>query len=115
MSRWVRFFIAILVGLGLGLYYGWVVSPVEFVDTIPTTLREDFQTDIVLMVAEIYQADGDLAAAVHRLAFLGERPPLEVTQAAVEFATQAGYSARDLDTLDNLLQALPVDVEATTP
>jgi hypothetical protein len=51
MSRWTRFLIAIAVGLALGLLYGWVLSPVKYVDTTPNTLRADYQTDYVLMVA----------------------------------------------------------------
>lgn len=105
-ARWIRFIIAILIGMGLGLYYGWFVSPVEFVDTAPSTLRQDYKTDFVLMVAEIYQNDGDLAAALNRLALLGDTSALEGAQQALEFATQAGYAQRDLDTLSALLQAL---------
>ena len=48
-SRWILFIFAILVGAGLGLLYGWVINPVDYVDTTPDTLRIDYKTDYVLM------------------------------------------------------------------
>ena len=50
-KRWFLFALAIAAGLGLGLYYGWVVSPVAYVDTNPTTLRLDFRADYTLTLA----------------------------------------------------------------
>ena len=106
MSRWIRFLFAVLIGLSLGLVYGWVISPVEYVDTVPESLRQDYQTDYVLMVAEIFRADGDIATAVGRLSFLGERAPLDIVQHALQFANSAGYSSMDIETLTQLLDAL---------
>jgi len=39
MARWIRFFLAIAVGIAGGLFYGWWVNPVEYVNTSPDTLR----------------------------------------------------------------------------
>ena len=108
MSRWFRFFIAILIGCGLGLLYGWVISPVEYVNTTPDTLKIDYTTDYVLMVAEAYSSERDLAKAVTRLAALGSEMPAEIVGQAILFAESQGYTdadvalmrglARDLDT-----------------
>ena len=35
MSRWVKFFLVIAVGLAAGMFYGWVVNPVEYIDIAP--------------------------------------------------------------------------------
>ncbi|HSL45503.1 MAG TPA: hypothetical protein VK897_18860, partial [Anaerolineales bacterium] len=67
MARRIGFIIAILIGLAGGLYYGWVVNPVNYVDTTIDTLRPDYQTDYVLMVAEAYHANLDLDLAARRL------------------------------------------------
>ena len=75
MARWVRFLIAILVGLAIGLAYGWLVSPVRYIDTSPNTLRIDYKTDYVLMVSETYQSEKDLDQAVRRLGLLGTTSP----------------------------------------
>ncbi len=105
MSRLFWFFFVLVLSFGLGLFYGWVVDPVEYVDTHPQTLRDDFKTDYVLMVAEIYQSEGDLTAAAERLAFLGGVSPQNTIDQAMFFAVQAGYPASDLGLLRNLSDA----------
>ncbi len=104
-TRWLAFLIAIAVGIGLGLYYGWIVSPVAYVDTAPNTLRADYKADYVLMVAEAYQADHDLQSARRTLALLGADPAAAV-QAAITFGTAHGYASQDLYALQQLLAAL---------
>ena len=106
MTRWIRFFIAILVGLGLGLLYGWVIRPVDYVDTSPDTLRIDYKTDYILMVAESYRGDDDLQLVVHRLAILGEAAPVEMVYEAMLFAEKAGYADVDLEAMQTLMGAL---------
>ncbi|MFM8322504.1 MAG: hypothetical protein ACKOC5_16445 [Chloroflexota bacterium] len=106
MMRWIRFLLAILVGAAAGLAYGWLISPVRYVDTSPDTLRIDYKTDYVLMVAEAYAAEQDLPAAVRRLALLGAASPDEQLGRAIEFAAQNGYNAADVQRLQDLLAAL---------
>jgi hypothetical protein len=106
MSRWIAFFIAILLGIAAGLYYGWVLNPVEYVDTTPDTLRTDYKTDYVLMVAEIYQAEGQPEAAIRRLALLGDDTPLALTEQALAYAQANGYGQTDLNLLLHLQDGL---------
>jgi hypothetical protein len=106
MSRWIGFLIAIAVGIGLGLIYGWVINPIEYVDTSPGTLKFDYKTDYILMVAETYRADGDLPAAARRLALLQEMPLSDLAYRALLFAQKVGYSDGDLTLLQELHQAL---------
>ncbi|MBN2549875.1 MAG: hypothetical protein JXB15_11995 [Anaerolineales bacterium] len=106
MTRWVRFLLAILAGIALGLLYGWVISPVNYVDTTPDTLRIDYKTDYVLMAAESYQRDSSLDLAARRLALLGNLPPAEIVSQAIIFAQKAGYSDADLGLMQSLLAGL---------
>jgi hypothetical protein len=106
MARWISFLLVLFLGIGLGLLYGWVVSPVTYVDTAPDLLREDFKTDYVLMVAEAYSADGNLALAVRRLAILGGTAPEELVQISVLEATKLGYSPVDLERMQDLRRGL---------
>ena len=108
MSRWIFFLLAIAFGVVLGLLYGWVVTPVEYVDTTPDTLRRDYKSDYVLMVAEAYKAEGDLGTALRRLALLGNHPPGDIVREATLFAESQGYS--DLDV--NLLRLLSTALES---
>lgn len=106
MSRWSRFIIVVLLGGVLGLVYGWVVNPVKYVDTTPSSLRADYQADYVLMVAESYSQNRDLPLAARRLALLGESSPTEHVRTALIFGAQNGYADSDLDLLSQLASDL---------
>jgi hypothetical protein len=106
MSRWLKFILVILIGIAVGLYYAWVLNPVQVVDTTPDTLRIDFRADYVLMVAEIYQVESDPAQAARRLGSLGADPPLQIVNQAIIYAEQAGYSRADLGVLEGLRTGL---------
>jgi hypothetical protein len=106
MYRWIGFFLAILLGLGAGLYYGWVINPVEYINTTPNSLRIDYKTDYVLMVAEVYQSDRNIEAAARRLAQLGDEPVIIFLQEALDYGQQAGYGQSDLNLLTELRNGL---------
>lgn len=112
MVRWLLFLITIAIGAAAGLYYGWVVSPVQYVDSYPSTLRADYKTDYVLMVAEAYQAEGDLSLAMRRLAVLGDTTPDESVNKALLFAISINppYPQADLA----LMQKLANDLQSGT-
>jgi hypothetical protein len=109
--RWIRFMIAILIGAVLGALYGWLVNPVEYVDTTPDLLRVDYQSDYVLMVAETYQADQDLSLAAQRLALLGDDPPGEIVHQAILFA-EPRYTDADVALMRSLSDALQTWIPA---
>ncbi len=73
-----RVLLAIVVGLALGvgggLAAGWSF-PINPVKTDPVALSPEWQSDWVLMTAQAYSLDGDLASARQRLALLGEGDP----------------------------------------
>jgi hypothetical protein len=102
----ILFVAAIAAGIGLGLFYGWVISPVELIDTAPNTLRMDYRADYVLMVAEAYQVDNDPELAVRRLALLGDQHPVDTITEAGIFAAEIGYTFEDLQVMRDLADAL---------
>jgi hypothetical protein len=106
MSRWIRFFLAILVGIAAGLFYAWVINPVKYVDTTPESLRIDYKSDYVLMVAEAYNNEGNLPMAIRRLALLGNRPPLDLVHEATLFAQSHSYADNDVAQMVALSTAL---------
>ena len=107
-QRWFLFTLSIILGLALGLVYGWVISPVQYVDTTPSTLRADFRTDYTLMVAETFESDQNVEQAARRLASLGSQPPAEIASAALSFAQEHNYAATDIGLLQNLTVTLQV-------
>ena len=106
MPRWLSILITALLGLALGLVYGWKIDPVQYTDITPDVLRSDFRTDYVLMVAEAYRAEQDPALAAQRLAVLGSELPALIAGEADDYARQSGYPAGDLTLLQELTVAL---------
>jgi hypothetical protein len=106
MRRWVLFLCSILIGIAVGYLYGRNIHPIQYVDTPLDTLRTDYKTDYVLMVAETYSLLGDAAAAAHSLANLDALPPLEIIHQAILYAEQAGYNYVDLNRMRSLQSAL---------
>ena len=115
MPRWLFSIIAIALGIGLGLLYGWVISPVQFVDTTPASMRADYRADYVLMIAEAYHADQNTDLAVRRLAVFGSNSPADIAAQALQTGQTIGYSAEDISTLQELTRALQAYQPATTP
>lgn len=111
MRRWIWFLLLVVLGIGVGLLYGWVINPVKYVDTTPAKLRSDYQTDYILMVAESYQAEGDLDLAARRLAVLGASPPAEIVRQGMITAAQINYADSDQE----LLSQLASDLQAWLP
>ncbi len=106
MGRWIRFIITIGIGLAAGLIYGWLINPVEYVNTAPDSLRKDYRTDYVLMVAEAYHNENSLSLAARRLAMLGDQAPEEIVNQAIDYARQIDYSAPDLELMQTLADRL---------
>lgn len=67
----VRFFgsliLGLLIGVGFGLYLGWVQFPVEYVNSPFTALDPQYRDEYTVMVAAGYLHDGDLETAIDRL------------------------------------------------
>lgn len=55
------------IGLIIGLFYGWVINPTRYVDITPKSLHADFQKLYLQMVAESYQANGDMGRSYSRM------------------------------------------------
>jgi hypothetical protein len=70
--------IGLLVGMGFGLYYAWVVEPVIYTDSGPARLSEQYKAEYIFLVSQNYAADGDWPRAQQRLAAL-EDPNLAQT------------------------------------
>ena len=96
----------VIIGLAAGLVYTWTINPVKYTDVSPDTLRADYKTDYVVMIAHAYAADANLDLARARLATLKLAGP---GQFVADTATQqitAGAPLDDLRALNALATAL---------
>ena len=98
--------IALVAGIGLGLAYGWVIDPVEFFDLTPDTLRADYKTDYVLMVAEAYRTEEDPGLAARRLAIFGSQSPSAIAADSLAFARANSFADSDIALIQELVTAL---------
>ncbi len=105
-SNWIKFLFALAIGIALGVGYGWVISPVQYIDVTPNILREDYRTDYVLMTAEAYQSEQDAETAARRLAILGSESPAQIAASALEYATNNGFTEDEVLLLQGLLTAM---------
>jgi hypothetical protein len=105
-KRMVWFLIMMGIGIAGGLVYAWFLNPVQYVDTAPQSLRDDYKADYVLMVAELYQEEQDLELARARLSFLGTLPAQQITSQGILSAQKYDYALADLEVMNRLLQAL---------
>lgn len=110
-SRGFWFTVMILLGFGVGLYFAWMVYPVHVVDSTYHDLRQDYKTDYVLMVAEVYQAEGKRFDAIIRLDRLEEESTEAAILRAIENAEKLGYPDSDIDMLYELKAAISGQVE----
>lgn len=111
---WLALIIGLLVGLAGGLFYAWFVNPVTFVNVSPDQLRVEDQRQYVLLVAESYMQDNDLARAQDRLRRLGLRDPVEWVALQADDALLSGAPSdrvRALTTLAEALGASPMAAE----
>ncbi len=104
----------IAIGAGAGIFYGWGLRPTQTSGFPLDTLRSDYKADYVLMTAEIYRQDGDLAAALERLKALEDTPPLRQVQQAILTGQQLGYARSDIETLAFLFQGLQKGLPSLT-
>jgi len=106
MSR--RLFLILGFGLGVagGLYYAWLVSPVEYVDTAPESLRADFRADYLALIASAYAGDEDLVRARIRLALFPDLDPTTDLAALAQQRLAAGFADTEASALAQLASAL---------
>lgn len=105
-----RFLTSLLLGLiigGLiGLYFGWVQFPVEYVDSPMEDLEPRAKDDYTVMIAASYQYDKDGLGAVERLRLLGVDNVPEYVQSTTERFITNSRDLNDIRLLVNLSNGL---------
>jgi len=104
-----------IVGLGLGLYYGWIVRPSVQISGEVQALRQDYKDDYLLMIAEAYSADANLDRAQARLGAAGFAEPGPAVAALAERLISTGRDSADIRRLAALAGALGHTTPAIAP
>lgn len=100
--------LAFVAGLFIGLVViGWGLWPVQWTNALPSDLKSDQQYEYLTMVAESYQATGDLATAQRRL---DSFPPDQLGKTLVELEEYLiDTDARRATAVQGLIGALRLD------
>ncbi|MBN1658815.1 MAG: hypothetical protein JXA93_10455 [Anaerolineae bacterium] len=98
--------LATAAGAAGGLYYSWVVDPVDYIDAPPGTLRASDRQVYLALVADLYAYNGDLDLARDRLAQLGVPAAGAALAAEIEAYLGAGGRPEDVRNLAHLAEEL---------
>ena len=107
--------VGLLAGLGLGLAYGWIVDPVDYVDTEISALHPAYQDDFILMVSQAYASDQNLDIARARVALLNQPDPETAVADLAEKAIATQRPAEQIRALVQLAEALGAQRDAFVP
>jgi hypothetical protein len=102
----------LVLGVAMGLFYSWVISPVKYVDAPPYALRADFKDEYRALVAAAYLYSYDLLRAEDRLEQLKEDNPSENLAMQAQKALAEGRPDEEVRALGILGLALG---EGVTP
>lgn len=124
--------LALLLGLGLGLAYSWLIAPPHITNADPIALRADFKDQYRAMIAASFAANNNLPRAQSRLALLGDANLVEALSseaqrmiasgefkeadqlAALASALENGYAELPVPTITPESNSFLIDTEPTT-
>jgi hypothetical protein len=105
-ALWVFIILTLLVGISLGIAYGWYIDPVDYFDLPPDSLRADYKADYVLMTAEAYRSEQDPGLAARRLAIFGTQSPSAIAADGLAYARANGFADAEIALIQELVTAL---------
>jgi len=73
-------FTGLLLGIGLGLAFAWLVKPIELQDVHPNSLQTQYKDQYRELAALAFVSNGDLVRAKARLGLLGDDDPQRSVQ-----------------------------------
>jgi hypothetical protein len=104
--QWLSTLIAFMLALVAGLYYTWQIDPVEYVDTAPDSLRDDFKADYMALIAAAYASNGDLIRAQARLGLFSDEDPATTLAALAQQRLAEGHHESEARALAILASTL---------
>ena len=100
----------VVLGIMLGILFAWVISPVEYVDTAPESLKDEFKDQYRVLIASAYVANGDLVRAKARLELLDEADIYLVVAEQAQQMLAEGGSVEEAQALGRLSLALGQEI-----
>lgn len=104
--------LAFILGLALGLVFAWLISPVEWIDGIPSQLRRDLQVDYLRMAIDSHALNQDDDRANERYANLGEDNAAILAEVGEK---PDNVEPSDIQRFKDIVKYLPSSEEADEP
>jgi hypothetical protein len=104
--------VAAIGGIVLGMLYAWVISPVQWVDGVPSQLREDLQRDYLRMAIDSYSINSDAELALERYQSLGEMASETLNAIAVDPGEVSPNDVQKFRALIEIEQEVSPEVQA---
>jgi hypothetical protein len=98
--------VAAAVGLGIGLFFTWVVAPVEMGDSTPDSLHIEDKLVYLALVGDLYAYEQDLPRAERRLADLDLTGDGEALAKLIEEHLDGGGRPEEVRNLARLAETL---------
>ena len=116
--KWIIILLAILGlagGVAIGLWYGWMIDPVEYTDTDIAHLYPYGKDEFITMASQAYALDGDLDTARARIALLDLPDPAGAVADVAERAIAQNAPRSQIRVLAQLARAMGAQREALDP
>jgi hypothetical protein len=97
---------ALLLGVGMGLAYTWILYPHPNTDAQPSALRTDFKDQFRSLIAASYAGTGNLARAQARLSVVGDASPIDALNAQAQRMRAGAQTFERADQVAALASAL---------
>lgn len=104
-----------ILGILLGIIYSKWIQPVQYTDTSPASLVEDYKDIYRILVASAYEANGDLVRAKARLGLLKDENSYRTVAEQAQNVLADGGSAEEARALGILAVALGEDLPTVEP
>jgi len=104
-----------MLGVILGLGYAWLVQPVQYTNTNPSSLRAEFKDRYRALIAVAYQANGDLVRAKGRLTLLEDLDVYRILTEQAQRTLASGGSPQEARALGLLAVALGAPPATVSP
>ena len=106
--------LGLLLGVGMGLAYTWVLNPHPNTDAQPSALRAEFKDQYRSLIAASFAATGNLPRAQARLAVVGDANLVEALNAQAQRMRAGAQSFERADQVAALASALGAESSGGT-
>jgi hypothetical protein len=113
---WFLLVLGISLGTIFGLYYAWEIGPLDPEDALPSDLQEQYQEELITLIAIAYANTGDLNRAVRRLELIPHPGDAQFLNALAQQHLADGRPEEDVRSMAQLAAALATqEADPSTP